>query len=167
MPHLTLVQCYKYVVIIKSTPLKPGLFLAQGTESPLDPRKKVSNNTLAHGQYTWLIRGVTFVYCCLWRESCNTYWLHDWREKHRLNCLRTRCPFHPATFCSHYHLPALSACPWSCLVLLLMSRPKSVFLLSHGIVSANTSCLFCGLVLILLSWENSFPYPYITPTKHW
>ena len=48
-----------------------------------------------------------------------------------------------------------------------VSAQHPVFLLSYGVGCANTSCLFHGLALFLLLWENGSLHPYITPAKNW
>ena len=62
----------------------------------------------------------------------------------------------PFTVSLYHHCQHVLPVSWSHTVFSFISQPNSVFLLSHHIVSANTSCLFHGLALFFLIWENSF-----------
>ena len=66
--HLSLVQGFRYVVIVKSH-LGRSLPMVQ---SLWDSRKELVIIHLTHGQCLWLSRKVASACYCLWGESCNT-----------------------------------------------------------------------------------------------
>ena len=125
----------------------------------------------------WLSRRVASACCCLWRESCNTLTGYrtegkhtDWTARdynityhYNNTCPGTwTCrPFHPANVHGHC-ITASMFCLSLGLVLSSRSCLSSTLCFPTVIWCrfANTSCLSRELVFFL-SWENSFPHPYI------